>query len=186
MVISSAIIERIKKRSGLLLDKAKDFDLLAADVLKKTHRVIGVTTLKRLTGYIEDDRNTNRFTLNTVALYLGYPDWEALTCEIPVDSDWNFNDDSVYIHTLKLGSTVEIKYLNREVEFKVIGYKGMNALQVVKAVNSSLKEGDILVVYKIDKGQLLEAENVIRDNSIGNFRTNGEISYLSVNENTII
>lgn len=183
MVLNVAIIDRLKGKSGLLLDKAKDFDLLAADVLKQTRRVIGVTTLKRLTGYIEDDHNTNRYTLNTIALYLGCTDWDSLLGETPIDSDWNFADDSVYIHTLELGTTIEIKYLNRRVLFEVVMYEAVKALKVIVVENSSLKVGDILIVHKISKGQMLEAENVIRDKAIGNFRTNGEISAINIISN---
>ena len=42
---------------------------------KETDRTIGVTTMKRLLGYISDERNTNEYTLNTIAIYLGYPSW---------------------------------------------------------------------------------------------------------------
>ena len=39
----------------------------------------------------------------------------------------------------------------------------------------SLKINDLLFVYKIRKGEILEAEKVIRGDSIGNYKTHGEI-----------
>lgn len=52
MILNDTIIDDIKRKSGLLFDKAGDFDLLSTYVYKETGRTIGVTTLKRLFGYI--------------------------------------------------------------------------------------------------------------------------------------
>ena len=72
MILSNSIIDDIKKKSGLLFDKAGDFDILSSVIGKETGRSIGVTTLKRLFNYIDDSRKASEYTLNTIALYLGY------------------------------------------------------------------------------------------------------------------
>ena len=74
MTLNNIIIEKIKKRSKLLFDKAGDFDLLSMYVFNETGRTIGVTTLKRLFNYVDDDRKASDYTLNTIAIYLGYKD----------------------------------------------------------------------------------------------------------------
>ena len=51
----------------------------------------------------------------------------------------------------------------------------MNYLKVVSCENSSLHVNDLLLVYRIRKGEMLEAEKVIRGESIGNYKTHGEI-----------
>lgn len=48
MILNNAIIDDIKRNSGLLFDKAGDFGLLSTYIFKETGRTIGVTTLKRL------------------------------------------------------------------------------------------------------------------------------------------
>ena len=52
MRLSDKIINELKKKSGLLFDKANDFETLSAMIFKVTGRSIGVTTLKRLFNYI--------------------------------------------------------------------------------------------------------------------------------------
>ena len=44
----------------------------------------------------------------------------------------------------------------------------------------SIKEGDILFVCKIKKGDILEANKVLRGLNVGNYRTNGEIKVIEI------
>jgi ABC-type uncharacterized transport system ATPase component len=73
-----------------------------------------------------------------------------------------------------------IQYLNRKVTFKVIEHEGNKVLQVTGSENSSLKIGDYLYIFKIRKGEFLEAEKVVRGTSIGNYKTNGEVSVVKI------
>lgn len=180
MTLNKNIIELIKQKSGLLFDKAGDFELLSFFVFKETKRTIGSTTLKRLFDYINDDHKTSDYTLNTIAIYLGFPSWQQLRDEVKIDSEWGFKDDTIYINDLSLNTEIEIKYLNRIVVFKVIQFENTNAVQVISAQNSSLNNGDILLLHSIKEGSLLEAEKVYRGDSVGNYRTNGEITSIII------
>ena len=175
MILNKEIIDRLKEKSGLTFEKSKDLEYLCDSIYKETGRTIGITTMKRLLGYISDDRNTNEYTLNTIALYLGYHTWSELCYTIKIDSDWEFEDDAYYVDELPLGAVLKVKYLNRDVHFRVVEHKNTKALQVVGAKNSSLKEGDILLVDHLKEGEILEAKSVIRGETIGNYRTNGEL-----------
>lgn len=180
MVLSNTVIDDIKDRSSLLFDQAKDFDLLAEKIFSATGRTIGLTTLKRILGYIDDARHTNEYTLNTIALYLGYDSWDVYIKTKRIDSEWCYDDDSVYVHMLPVGTHVSVKYLNRKVDFCIEQYRNELVLKVIGVENSSLQIGDLLFVYKIRKGEILEAEKVIRGNALGNYKTNGEITSLKI------
>ncbi|MBQ7422985.1 MAG: hypothetical protein IJV27_12735 [Prevotella sp.] len=180
MTLNNIIIEKIKQKSSLLFDKAGDFDLLSMYVFKETGRTIGVTTLKRLFNYIDDDRKASEYTLNTIALYLGYKDWKNLIQHVNIDSIWGFDDDTIYVHSLEAGTHIEVSYLDRKITFSVIQKDGENILKVEKSINSSLKEGDECAIYRICKGSILEAEHVYRGDKIGNYKTRGEVTSLKV------
>lgn len=180
MILPASTIADIKKKSGLSLDKTKDFQILASDIENRTGRHLGVTTLKRMLGYINDDRKSYEYSLNTIALYLGYNDWAAYIKALQFNSFIDYKDDSIYIHTLSIGTNLQVKYLNRIICFKVISYEGQNVLEVMSAENSSLYPGDILFVYKLKKGEYIEAEKLIRESSMGNYKTNAEISSLMI------
>lgn len=176
MILSNIVIDDLKEKSGLLFDQAKDFDMLAKLILEVTQRSIGVTTLKRLMGYIDDDHRTNSYTLNTIALYLGFPTWDDYLLARSVDSIWGFQDSAVYIQELELGSEVLVKYMDRTVKFKVVEHEEKKALMVIEAANSSLQPNDILNIHKIEKGKRLEAEKVFRGDLIGNYKTSSELT----------
>lgn len=181
MILNEEIIKQIKTKSGLLLEQAKDISVLADKIFADTGRNIGVTTLKRLFGTINDSRKTNEYTLNTIAMYLGYATWQKYTETNSIDSVWNFSEDETYhVQELAIGANVCVEYLNREVSFVVIRRDGINVLEVVSVKNSSLQKGDILYVHKISVGKILQADKVIRGKNIGNYKTNGEVFEINV------
>ena len=183
MTLNNNIINLLKQKSGLLFDKAGDFELLSSSVFSETGRTIGVTTLKRLFNYINDDRKASDYTLNTIALYLGYGDWEQLVHSININSAWGYDDEgTIYIQSLEAGTRLEVSYLNRKVLFVVTKRNGENVLKVVSAENSSLMIGDECDIYKISKGSFLEARHVYRGESIGNYKTRGEVSSINLHQ----
>lgn len=181
MVFSEDIIKDICNKSGLLFDRAGDFETLSSMVYKETGRTIGITTLKRLFNYIQDDRKASEYTLNTIAIYLGFENWETYLKTKNIDSEWGFSNDSIYPQELSLDDIVEIKYLNRVIEFIVVEFEGSKALKVSKAVNSSLLIGDIVFVHHLKVGENLVADKVFRNGLLGNYKTNGELSSVEVN-----
>lgn len=180
MILNNAIIEDIKEKSGLLFDKAEDFSILSSLIFKEIGRNIGTTTLKRLFYYIKDDRKSSEYTLNTIALYIGYNSWNEYLSEKNLLSDWGYNDETIYIHALEINTKIFIQYLDRKITFIVVNHEGENYLKVISSENSSLKINDLLFVHKIRKGEILEAEKVIRGHSIGNYKTHGEIFNLEL------
>ncbi len=176
MKLSNKTIEEIKKKTGMKYDRAKDFSALAADIFNKTGRTIGITTLKRLFGTIEDQRDAVGYTMNTIAIYLGFASWKEYMGHDSFDSDWCFDDDLFYIHDLELGDQLKVQYLNRSVTFLVVDYESARVLKVEESINSSLQVGDIVFIHSLRVGSIIEAEKVIRGTVIGNYRTKGEIT----------
>ena len=95
MILNKATVNEIKEKSGLLLEQAKDYTLLASKIMDRTGRGIGITTLKRLLGHVNDDRKTNQYTLNTLAIFLGYSSWEEYSNLHNIDSEWSFIDKTI-------------------------------------------------------------------------------------------
>lgn len=182
MILSNKTIGQIKKKSGLSFDRATDFSVLASLIGNETKCTIGITTLKRLFGYIDDPRDTNKGTLNILALYLGYQTWEEYVSTMRIDSDWNVESDTVWVIALSLGTTIEVCYLNRAVTFEVVSAEEGKALKVIYSKNSSLQKDDIAYIDRIRKGEKLEARKVCRGNSLGSYRTNGEVRSINIIE----
>lgn len=175
MVLSQQIIERIKQKASLLLDNAADYGRLSNTICEQTGRSIGQTTLKRLFGYINDERKASTYTLNTLAIFLGENDWEDLSKSMRVNSEWGYEDRRIYIKSLAIGTVITIKYLDREVSFSVVNHLSEKALKVINVVNGSLKCSDILHLSCVEEGKPIETEMVYRGESKATYKTNGEV-----------
>ena len=54
-----------------------DFDFLVDVIYTRTHELLSATTLKRLWGKVQSDYAPSARTLNTLALFLGYSDFDS-------------------------------------------------------------------------------------------------------------
>ncbi len=180
MIFSNRTIEDIRKKSGLSFDRVSDFSTLAVLIREETKSTIGVTTLKRLCGYIDDPRETTKGTLNIVAQYLGFPSWDEYEATIRIDSDWNSDNDTVWIVELPLGTNIGVEYHNRSIVFEVVDSDEGKALKIVSAKNSSLMPGDVAYIDRLRLGEIIEARKVCRGANIGSYKTNGEIKRIRV------
>ena len=181
MILNKEIVNAIKAKSDLLFDKAGDFAVLSSLIFDETGRTIGVSTLKRLFNYINDDHRTSEYTMNTIALYLGYLSWHDYIVANKIDSDWNFEDDAIYIEDLEIGTFIQVKYLDRVIVFMVDQHEEQKVLRVKSTKNSSLQVDDILFIHKLREGECIEAEKIIRNGTTGNYKTNGELKEIVVN-----
>jgi len=182
MKLSEITINEIKQKSGLTFETVKDYETLGNLIYSSIGRRLGATTLKRLFGNIEDERKPILYTLNTLAMYLGCKSWEDYNKKHDLSSEYDYTDDAVYISQLELGTRVYVKYLNREVSFLVVQHEQQKALKVVSCINSSLQENDLVFIYRLKLGTCIEATQILRDKSIGNYKTHGEITDLSIIE----
>ena len=182
MKLSKVTIHEIKQKSGLSFEMVKDFSTFGEMIFESTGRRLGVTTLKRLFGNIEDERKPILYTLNTLAMYLGYPSWEDYNKKHSLESDYDYSDDTVFISQLMLDTILRVTYLNRNVTFRVIQHDAIKALRVEVSINSSLQVGDIVVLYSLKEGSCIEATQVIRGKSLGNYKTHGEITSITIEE----
>ena len=73
------VIELLKRKSGSDLRLPSDCQLLSLDIEGRTGVHVGATTLKRLLGFVPDERVPHQTTLDIIAQYLGYAHWEELT-----------------------------------------------------------------------------------------------------------
>ena len=55
----------------------KDFEALREMIFSRLHILVSATTLKRIWGYIDDSVSTRRSTLDILARYIGYADFDA-------------------------------------------------------------------------------------------------------------
>src|SRR5574344_2159863 len=77
MVLNQYIQNLIRNKTGNHLTLSIQFELLSKDIFDVTGNVLSVNTLKRLFGRLADV-STSHTTLNIIAEYLGFENWEKL------------------------------------------------------------------------------------------------------------
>ena len=67
----------IEAKMGKRLSTPADFTDLVAAIERETGEHVGITTVKRLWGYIGNDSRMREGTLSVFARFVGYADWSA-------------------------------------------------------------------------------------------------------------
>ena len=169
MTLSFNIIEQLKRKSGLSLTTPNDIEALALDIQTVTGERLGVNTLKRLTGFIDDEREPRMTTLQIIASYLGYANWKQLAeMEGIANSDFDETPEVLRSCDITPGTMIKTEYLpDRRVLFQ---YKGNDQFVVLESENSKLLAGDRATITCMIQDYPLVATEVIRDGkSLGAF-----------------
>ena len=171
--------EMLEKRSGHMLTSAADCEWLALDFKTRCDRAISVNTLKRILGFLDyDGKSFRQSTLDTIAAYLGFRDWqEAEQATKDKVSAFGHNPAVLDAGELKRGDVVSVTYApDREIAFE---YQGDERFTVAKSVNSKLCAGDVAVIRQFVLGYPLLVMEVIRDGrSLGAY-TAGKVGGLA-------
>jgi hypothetical protein len=81
-MIKPAIRSKIEKRFGRPIRYSKDCEALAVSIEHVCKERISTTTLKRLFYFAKKIDKPRLFTLDVIAQYVGYTDWESLMVDI--------------------------------------------------------------------------------------------------------
>ena len=172
------IVQLLKEKSGSDLRLPSDCEYLSLDIESKTGVRIGATTLKRLVGFAQDEREPHTSTLDAIARYLGYAHWAELAkVEDKGNSCFDSSDEEIRSDDLQPDTYVEITYLpDRKVRMQ---YLGNHRYRVVESQNSKLQTDDEVDILNFVLHHPLLMLNVWREGeSLGQF-TAGRVSGLS-------
>ena len=78
MRFSLFVEQKLREKSGFRLSTASDIEKLVHDIESETREHVGVNTVKRLLGYLPDEREPRVGTLDVIARYLGFDTWKQL------------------------------------------------------------------------------------------------------------
>ena len=178
MTLSPYIRELLSKRCAHAIHNPSDCEFLSLDIQSKTGIRIGATTLKRLLGFVSDERQPHASTLDLIANYLGYTSWQQLALEdMKGNSGFDTSDEEIRSANLEIGNKVEIQYSPGRIV--VLEYLGDSRFQVINSQNSKLRIGDFVYIQNFILQHPLFISSVIREgHDLGQF-TAGRISGLS-------
>ena len=96
--------EMIEEAVGRKMKTPKDFDFLADQIFDKLHETVSSTTLKRMWGYLQESSSPRESTLDILAQFVDYKDWETFCSEAsaqeeaaPVSFWQRFKDWGIFV-----------------------------------------------------------------------------------------
>lgn len=161
--INPLVVDLLNRKTRRDVTIPSGASYLRDEIEKATGTYIALNTVKRLLGVIPYEFHPRLDTLNLIAAYLGFENWEFLQKYIH-DNISGFNGQSPYIDLTEfpIESILEIKWLpDREI---TVLHLGENKFRVLTSQNSKLKEKDILIFSHIAIGFPFVVKSVLREN----------------------
>lgn len=159
------LLNAVEHKLGKRLITPRDFKLLSNEVDKLLKKEISVSTIKRLWGYIctDDNYSPHTYTLDTLAEYAGYKDFETFILrKQETASSSPINDTHLFCSELLSGDIISLTWLpDRTVEIKFLG---QDMFVITKSVNSKLNVGDTFCCGCFIENQPLVLLRLIHDN----------------------
>lgn len=169
MKFSPYVTTLLKQKSGHDIRLSADCEYLALDIESVTGEHIGVNTIKRLLGFIDDEREPRISTLDIIARYLGFSTWVELRIyDDKSNSSFESISDEIRVSDLTIGQKIQINYQpDRQL---IIEYQGNDTFLILSSKNSKLQNGDQITITHIVRGYPLLVSEVIRNGqSLGSF-----------------
>lgn len=184
MILSVVTRHHIEAKLGKTIRYPSDYEQLAYDIERTTKQRISTNTIKRLLGAIDSVREPRLYTLDVIAQYLGFENWDVYVVSLSKEGNSQFEKaeaadacHEISVAELKAGAKVEFQYYpDRKV---ILEYLGGKEFRVVGSTNSKLHLEDVVEVSNFYLNYPLIINRVVRDGlNIGRF-TAGKISGLT-------
>ena len=154
----------VEQTAGRKMRTNRDFELLAKSICEKTKAKISPTTLKRIWGYLDYQSAPRSSTLNVLARFIGYSDYDAF-CQA--------SDDGLLPSNPIVGRHINVQQSlvgNDEVTLTWapdrvcrIRYLGNLQFQVIQSQNTRLQPGDYFQCSLIVEGEPLYLSNLLQN-----------------------
>lgn len=163
-----SLVQICNSNLGFVPSTPTEFNELSSQIYLKTKARISVSSIKRLWGYVKYDNFPSRTTLNILARFNDFKDWESFQKEINYaqkDNTSGFVDGSlVNANALQIGDQISVKWdNNKECILEYISYM---RFKVLESKNIKLLPGDTCTISSICIGLPLVISNIQRENTI--------------------
>ena len=152
----------LEQRVGQQLQSPADFQLLIQQIWEKNHAVLSLSTIKRLWGYVESNGVPRLSTLNTLAQFLGFTDWNAYLVALEQRGGTEsamFTGEGIQTADLQAGDRIAVAWQpNRQCIFR---YLGDNQFVVEESKNAKLQRGTIFSAARFMIAQPMYLDNIL-------------------------
>ena len=152
----------LEQRVGQQLQSPADFQLLIQQIWEKNHAVLSLSTIKRLWGYVESNGAPRLSTLNTLAKFLDFADWNAYLVALEQRGGTEsamFTGEGIQTADLQAGDRIAVAWQpNRQCTFR---YLGDNQFVVEDSKNAKLQQGTTFSAARFMIAQPMYLDNIL-------------------------
>ena len=179
----------LEQRVGQQLQSPADFQLLIQQIWEKKHAVLSLSTIKRLWGYVESNGEPRLSTLNTLAKFLDFTDWNAYLVSLEQRGGIEsaiFTGEGIQTVDLQAGDRIAVAWEpNRQCNFR---YLGDNQFVVEESKNAKLQRGTTFSAARFMISQPMYLDNIfLVDGTRTSYvagKLNGLTSVIKLNNST--
>ena len=151
----------IEQHFGQQLQSPADFQLLLQQIWEKQHAVLSLSTIKRLWGYVASNGTPRLSTLNTMAQFLGFADWNAYLVALEQRGGIESalcTGEGIQTADLQAEDRIVVAWQpNRQCTFR---YLGENQFVVEDSTNAKLQQGTTFSAARFMIGQPMYLDNI--------------------------
>ena len=152
----------IEQNFGQQLQSPADFQLLLQQIWEKQHAVLSLSTIKRLWGYVASNGTPRLSTLNTMAQFLGFADWNAYLVALEQRGGIESalcTGEGIQTANLQAEDRIVVAWQpNRQCTFR---YLGENQFVVEDSTNAKLQQGTTFSSARFMIGQPMYLDNIL-------------------------
>ena len=162
-MLPKEIIKKIEEKLGMEIKYPNQCEILVQAIEDATGQILGLSTVKRMLGFTDEQRIPRQSTMDILSKFLGYKDAALMSKDINEDSDisdftWM---DSVEPEDLEEGTQIQVTYEPKRL--LILTYLGGYKFIINESKNSKLDKGDILEIHQLVRGMELAVKHVWRN-----------------------
>lgn len=152
---------RVEETAGIKPVKSKDFENLVMSVYDRTGTLLSPTTLKRIWGYLNEPTVTRSSTLDILARFCGWINYEAFCsgCVPEIESGYVGVKVLNVLRDLEKGDVLTLRW--HPARICEIIYQGYGQWVVGRSQGTRLVEGDTFRCTMLMSGEPLYLEDVV-------------------------
>jgi len=139
----SELCREVENSCGFAMRTPRDFNALSELISSRTGATVSSTTLKRVWGYISRTSGVSRYTLNSLAQFVGYPDYASFSTSSNELQSNLLLSDKLSANEIPTGGRVRLTWRPNRV--CVVEHLGDNRFRVIESQHSKLAVGDTFV-----------------------------------------
>lgn len=166
-MLSTITKKYIENKLGSEIRYPSDFQHLVNDIKQTTKQSISVNTAKRLFGVIKSTKEVRLTTLDIIAQYIGFRNWDIYIVSLLKESAEK-SENTMLLSDLTIGTKVIFQYHYKQIV--AMQYIKENTFQVVESNSNKLHVKDIVNIAMFNLHYPLCLYQVSRDDiNIGEY-----------------